>query len=167
MSLSILLLEKKHNRKNFDCGNESLSRYIKTTARQDVKNRISTCFVLLDNSNVVKGYYTLSNSSIPKEDIPEEFVKRIGKYDILPVTLLGRLAIDNSMQGQGQGETLLIHALEQAYRATTTIASLAVIVDPIDEDAIKFYLKYGFIQLPGSPRMFIPMRTVEKLFPST
>lgn len=40
---------------------------------------------------------------------------------------------------------------------------MAIIVDPIDEDAAKFYKKYGFILLPDSGKMFISMDTVAKL----
>jgi hypothetical protein len=41
---------------------------------------------------------------------------------------------------------------------------MAIVVDPIDNDAISFYSKYGFISLPDSGRMFIAMNTVEQLF---
>jgi hypothetical protein len=46
----------------------------------------------------------------------------------------------------------------------TVIASAAIIVDPIDENAIKFYAKYGFILLPDSSRMFLAMETLDNLF---
>ncbi len=44
------------------------------------------------------------------------------------------------------------------------IRSLAVVVDPINEEAILFYRKYGFIQPPDSGKMFLPMKTISKLF---
>ena len=59
----------------------------------------------------------------------------------------------------------MIDALKRSYEtAIASIASMAVIVDPIDENAVRFYSKYGFILLPGSGRMFISMSTVEQLF---
>jgi hypothetical protein len=42
---------------------------------------------------------------------------------------------------------------------------MAVVVDPIDEEAVSFYKKYGFIELPGSGKMFLPMNTIAKVFP--
>jgi hypothetical protein len=42
--------------------------------------------------------------------------------------------------------------------------SFAVVVDPLDEEAEGFYTKYGFIQLPDSGKMFLPMKTIEVLF---
>jgi GNAT superfamily N-acetyltransferase len=96
----------------------------------------------------------------------EEIVKKLPlSYKDLPATLLGRLAVDNRYQGQGLGELLLIDALKRSYDTSiTSIGSMAVIVDPIDDDAVKFYKKYGFILLPDSGKMFIAMDTVSRLF---
>lgn len=169
MSLKLSILEKSHNRKGFDCGKELLNSYIKQQASQDVKKKLSVCFVLIDESNDVKGYYTLSNSSIPQIDIPKEFSRRLpGSYSNIPVTLLGRLAIDKSIIGQGQGEYLLMDALKESYRVSKkVIGSIAVIVDPIDAEAISFYEKYDFRLLPNSGKMFLSMNTISKLFPDT
>ena len=41
---------------------------------------------------------------------------------------------------------------------------MAVIVDPIDQEAIRFYKKYGFILLPDSGKMFLLMKTIAELF---
>ena len=168
MSLKLLILEKSHNRKAFDCGKELLNNYLKQQAKQDVKKKLSVCFVLIDKSNDVKGYYTLSNSSIPQIDIPKEFSRRIpNSYSNIPVTLLGRLAIDKSIFRQGYGEYLLMDALKESYIVSkNVIGSIAVIVDPIDDEAISFYKKYDFILLPNSGKMFLPMNIISKLFPN-
>jgi hypothetical protein len=39
-----------------------------------------------------------------------------------------------------------------------------MVVDPLDEDAEAFYTKYGFIMLPDSGKMFLPMKTIKNLF---
>ncbi len=167
MNFELNILEKHHNRESFDCGKELLNRYIKQQASQDIRKKLSVCFVLVDESNNVKGYYTLSNGSIPQADIPEEFSNKIpNSYINIPVILLGRLAIDKSIIGQGFGEYLLMDALKESYIVSkNTIGSIAVIVDPIDEDAISFYRSYDFILLPNSGKMFLPMNTISKLFP--
>ena len=83
----------------------------------------------------------------------------------MPATLLGRLAINHSFKKQGLGELILMDALKRSYNTSlSSIGSMAVIVDPIDEDAVKFYKKYGFIQLTDSGKMFISIDTVSKLF---
>ncbi len=84
-------------------------------------------------------------------------------YTKLPTTLLGRLAVDTQFRRQGLGELLLMDALQRCYVLSEQIGSIAVIVDPLDEEAAAFYQQYGFIPLE-SGRMFLPMKTVAALF---
>ncbi len=167
MNLRLTLLEKAHDKTVFDCGKEILNNYLQKQANQDVKRKLAVCFALIDNNNVVKGYYTLSNSSILQSEIPTNISKKLpNAYTNIPVTLLGRLAIDKTIIKKGQGEFLLIDALKQSYVVSkNAIGSLAVIVDPIDETAVLFYKKYGFIMLPDSGKMFLSMNTIAQLFP--
>ncbi|RLD50680.1 MAG: GNAT family N-acetyltransferase [Bacteroidetes bacterium] len=166
MNLNLTILNKSHNRKKFSCGKKSLDNYIKQQVSQDIKKKLSVCFVLSDEFNIVKGYYTLSNSSIPQSDIPSKFIKRIPKsYINVPVTLLGRLAIDKTIIGKGYGEYLLMDALRESYMVSKNImGSIAVVVDPIDNEAISFYERYDFIMIPESGKMFLLMNTISKLF---
>jgi len=167
MNLRLTLLEKAHNKTVFDCGKEILNNYLQKQVNQDVKRKLAVCFVLIDDNNLVKGYYTLSNSSILQSEIPPNISKKLpNAYTNIPVTLLGRLAIDKTIIKKGQGEFLLIDALKQSYLVSkNAIGSLAVIVDPIDETAVLFYKKYGFIMLPDSGKMFLSMNTITQLFP--
>lgn len=159
-------LNSNHRKKEFSCGKEILDNYLQNQANQDIKRKLSACFVLNDEeSNLLKGYYTLSNNSIPQSMIPTEFQKKLPKsYDSIPTTLLGRLAIDNRFQAKGIGKLLLLDALKRSYEISKSIGSFAVIVDPLDEDAVQFYDKYGFINLPDSGKMFLPMNTIKTLF---
>lgn len=159
-------LNSKHRKKEFCCGKSLLDNYLHKQANQDVKRKLSACFVLRDEkTDLLKGYYTLANSSIAQELIPEKFQKKLpNSYKSIPTTLLGRLAIDNRFQGQGVGKLLLIDALRKSFDSSRSLGSFAVVVDPIDEDAERFYDKYGFIKLPDSGKMFLPMNTVRTLF---
>jgi predicted GNAT family N-acyltransferase len=112
----------------------------------------------------VKGYFTLSSASILKDLIPEDIRSKLPAYQNLPVTLLGRLAVDNDYKGQGLGEFLLLDALRKSYEISSIIGSMAVVVDTIDASAVKFYQKFGFNFLPGSGKMFLPMTAVATLF---
>lgn len=161
----IELLDTKHNRADFDCGKELLTNYLKSQAGQDVKRKLSACFVLNEKETTIRGYYTLSNNSIPLSSFPEHIQKKLPKsYKSIPTTLLGRLAIDKKHQGQGIGKILLIDALKRSYEISQEIGSFAVVVDPIDEEAEKFYQKYDFIKLPDSGKMFIAIKTLRELF---
>ena len=160
------VLRSIHKKDHFDCGKDLLNGYIHKNASQDVKRKLSACFILADENNIVKGYYTLSSSSIQRDQLPYEIIKKLpGSYTELPVTLLGRLAVDKAHFGQGIGALLLIDALKRAYFASVqNVGSMAVIVDPIDQEAINFYTKYGFILIPDSGKMFLTMNTIAKLF---
>lgn len=162
----IELLDKKHSRDDFDCGKELLNNYLKNQAGQDIKRKLSACFVLAEStSDQILGYYTLSNNSIPLSSFPEHIQKKLPRsYISIPTTLLGRLAIDTKYQSKGIGKILLIDALKRSYEISQEIGSFAVVVDPIDEEAEKFYEKYDFIKLPDSGKMFISMKTLTQLF---
>lgn len=159
-------LNSNHRKKEFSCGKDMLDNYLHKQANQDIKRKLSACFVLKDQgTDLLKGYYTLANNSLAQNLIPPEFQKKLpNSYESIPTTLLGRLAIDNRFQKQGVGKLLLIDALRRSYEISKSIGSFAVVVDPIDEDAERFYDKYGFIKLPDSGKMFLPMNTVKTLF---
>lgn len=161
-------LKKTHSREDFECGQIALDEYLKKQANQDIRKKLSACFVILENVETVekvKGYYTLSNTSINRKHIPESLQKKFPRsYQSIPATLLGRLARDKSVAGRGHGEKLLIDALYRSHLASKELGSFAVVVDPIDEKAEKFYAEYGFKKLPDSGKMFLAMRTVDQLF---
>lgn len=163
MNYLTTLLTKQHQREQFDCGHEALNRYLKQQASQDVKRQLALCFVSSNSKNHITGYYTLSNASIPRDQLPQTVRDKLGYKDI-PVTLLGRLARDHTMQGTRHGESLLMDALFRSYNASKeSSGSVAVVTDPIDDVAESFYTRYGFIKLEGTRRMFIMMRTIEEL----
>lgn len=162
----IELLAKNHNRNDFDCGKELLNNYLKNRAGQDIKRKLSACFVYAEEeTNCIQGYYTLSNNSIPMSSFPEKIKRKLPPfYQSIPATLMGRLAIDKNFQGKGLEKILLIDALKRSYELSKEIGSFAVVVDPIDKEAELFYAKYDFIKLPDSEKMFIAIQTLKELF---
>lgn len=159
-------LNTTHKKSEFCCGKDLLDYYIHKQATQDIKRKLAACFVITEpKTNFIKSYYTLSNNSIPLEFIPSKLKHKLPKsYKIIPTILLGRLAVDNKFQGQGIGKLTLIDALKRSYIISKSIGSFAVIVDPIDQDAENFYNKYGFIKLPDSGKLFLPLKTIAQLF---
>jgi predicted N-acetyltransferase YhbS len=159
-------LNSCHNKEGFTCGNDLLDGYFKFQAGQDVRKSLSACFVLIDKeTNRVVGYYTLSSSNIPHTSIPESFSKRLpDSYSAIPVILLGRLAVDLSSQGVGLGKILLIDALKRSLDASASVGAFAVVADPLDAYAKQFYTRFGFVWLPSSGKMFLPMKTIKELF---
>jgi predicted GNAT family N-acyltransferase len=162
------LEKKKHDRAAFSCGQESLDRYLKERATQEIKKRVAAVYVLTPDGKTIAGYYTLSQYAIEAGELPPELIRQLHlpRYDKLPATLLGRLARSNELKGRGLGELLLMGALKRALEHSRNIASVAVVVDAIDENERSFYRRYGFIDIPNRPnRLFIPMKTVALIFP--
>lgn len=158
-------LNPTHKKSEFTCGNPYLENYIQKQAKQDIKRKFSDCFVIANEENEIKGFYTLANAVIPREVIPEEIKKKLPRaYESLPVTLLGRLAINGAFKGKGLWKLLLIDGLKRSLEVSKVIGSMAVILDPIDANAVNFYERYGFITLPNREKMFLSMKTIEQLF---
>ena len=152
-----------HDRAVFSCGVQALDTYLQRQARQDLERNLAAVFILTSDSKTVAGFYTLSAHSIQAAELPEELAKKLPRFP-LPVTLLGRMAVSQSLRGQRLGEFLLMHALERAWLGSRQVASWAVVVDA-KAGARDFYLKHDFAPLPLHPdRLVLPMRTIEKLF---
>jgi predicted GNAT family N-acyltransferase len=159
-------LQKSHAREAFSCGHIALDRYLQHYARQDAQSQVAAVFVAVrPPDSTVLGFYSLSASSIDAVDLPPDLAKKLPRYPHLPVTLLGRLAIDQPFKGQGLGQFLLLDALYRSMQAAAAIAAMAVVVDAKDAVAAAFYERYGFMPLSASQdRMFLPMKTVAALF---
>jgi GNAT superfamily N-acetyltransferase len=109
----------------------------------------------------VVGYYGLSSAQIELTELPADIARRLPRYPSLPATLLGRLAVDLTVRGQGLGSYLLIDAFRRVVRVPTDVASWAMLVDAIDDEAARFYEHYGFTRFLDRPsRLFLPMSTV-------
>lgn len=164
-NITVEPLGQQHDRTSFHCGAEALDRYLKKQARQDAEKRVAAPFVAVKRPDTcVLGYYTLSASVLTLADLPDELVRKLPRYPQLPVTLLGRLAVDQSTKGQGLGEHLLLDALHRSLAHADQIAAMAVVVDAKDESAAAFYRHFGFLTLQAQPsRLFLPMRLVAQL----
>ena len=155
-----------HRRNAFDCGVPALNTYLLRFARQDMERDVAVAYVAVpdDQSEQIAGYYTLAASGVRLPDLPAAFVRKLPRYPLVPVTLIGRLAISLEHRGQGLGEWLLLDALQRSLDASASVASAAVMVDAKDDASAAFYARYGFQRFVAEPlRLFLPMRTVAAL----
>jgi len=130
-----------------------------------MKKKSAVVYVLTAEAKTeIIGYYTLSASSVPLDDFPDEATKKLSKYPNVPVTLMGRLAVDMKHRGEGYEEKLLIEALRMSYENSLRVASTAVVVDAKADESVAFYKKFGFISFTTRPQqLFLPIKTVERL----
>jgi predicted GNAT family N-acyltransferase len=141
--------DRKYDRSKFDCGNSVLSNYLKNQIAQDVARKANVPLVSVNSEHEVIGFYTLSSSAVSFASFPSRLKKKIAPYPV-SVARIGRLAVDNSSKGFGLGRELLFHAIDRVEQISTKIGIRAIIVDAIDPNAEKFYLKYGFEYLQNS-----------------
>jgi predicted GNAT family N-acyltransferase len=166
VDITIKLLEKHHHREDFSCGNEQLDRYLQTVALQDKKRNIAIPYVVCHREGQkIIGYYTLSMSSINLEYLPPNIAKKLPKYPIVGVTLIGRLAVAIDYKGYGWGKLLLMDALYRSFQISQTTGCFAVIVDAIDDRAVKFYQRFEFQSFQDRPdKLFRTMTNIAQTF---
>lgn len=147
-----------HDRKAFSCGAPALDSYLASQAGQDIKRRVSACYVACEvTSGKVAGYYTLAAGSVPLNDLPAALTKRLPRYPSVPVARVGRLAIDQAFQGQKLGGALLADAAVRAARSEAAI--FALIVDAKNEGAAAFYRHHGFEPFGGNGlQLIVPLQ---------
>jgi len=152
-------LDAAHDRTTFNSGSKPLDRYLQEQVTQDVRRRVAACFVALADGQRIVGYYTLASASLLLADLPASTGKKLPRYPTVPAVRMGRLAVDQTIKGQGLGGALLADALDRAARSE--IAAYALMVDAKDEAASAFYRHHGFIALPDLPlTLFLPLATV-------
>jgi GNAT superfamily N-acetyltransferase len=161
---TIQSLDKSHDKGAFDCGQPMLTHWLQQLAGQYGRRDLARTYVAVrPNETRVLGYYAISNHQVSYEALPDEQAQGLPTIDI-PVVLLGRLAVDKMLQGQGLGEHLLMDALRRANHISQHIGVRAIEVHAIDAAARRFYLKYGFVSLRDDPsHLFLPMQVVRQL----
>ena len=157
-------LSSKHDRSSFTCGVGPLDQYFRRQASQDIRRRIASCFVICEAATgAIAGYYTLSATNLRLRELPEAMVGRLPRYPIVPAVLVGRLAVAAAYQGRKLGAVLLGDAVMRTAKAD--IAAFAIVVDPKDDNARRFYERESFLPFPDQPmRLFRPMADIRRLF---
>ena len=152
-------LAKAHRRADFTCGNDRIDIYFRDTVSQDVKRKYAACFVARDiATDRVAGFYTLSSSNVPLNEVPESLAKKLPRYPTVPAVLIGWLGRHSDYAGQGLGEALLFDAIKTV--ATAPVGVHAIFADAIDEPAAAYYAAFGFTPLIGRPNtLYLPVAT--------
>lgn len=149
-------------RGQFCCGVEALDRYFHRQVSQDIRRRLTACYVAFcDDSERICGFYTLSACHIALPDLPSEIRTKLPPCPAVPAVRIGRLAVDQDFRGQGLGSVMLVDAARRVI--DSGIAAFALIVDAKDEDVVAFYEHHGFSHLDvEGPRqtLFAPLKGI-------
>jgi GNAT superfamily N-acetyltransferase len=146
------LLADPHDLAAFDSGVPSLDDWLKRRARANQASGASRNYVVTDGMRVI-GYYCLASGAIAVTDAPTAL--RRNMPDPIPVTVLGRLAIDRGWQGAGLGTALLQDAVLRTAQAARIVGARGLLVHAISDQAKTFYERYGFVPSPNNPMTLV------------
>lgn len=154
-------LDRTHLRKGFDCGKPSLNDFLHVLVSQYEKRGLGRTYVAFQSEDRhVRGYYTLASGAIETRSLPASKAKKLPRHP-LPVVLLARLAVDQSVQGKGLGGFLLHDSMTRSLDLSETLGIHAIIVDALDAGAKTFYERFGFMPLADDEmRLFLPLATI-------
>lgn len=147
--LRIEKLQRAHAVDTFDCGTETLNRFLIRYALQNQQAEASQTYVALAHETIV-GYYTLVVGQVEYSDAPERLTKGLARHPV-PIMLLARLAIATSWQGKGLGAGLLKDAMLRTLQAADIAGLRAFAVHAKDDQAKAFYEHFDFVASPVDP----------------
>ena len=143
-------LSAQHDRKSFDCGEESLNLYLQRYARQNVDNDSTRVYVATQNGEEhICGYFALCAGHVDALAFPDR-VRRGWPRDV-PVILVGRLAVDLDSQGQGLGSDLMFAVSNVVVGVAQQVGVAAIDVWALNSRARAFYERLGFLALQDDP----------------
>lgn len=138
-----------HIYSEFDCGEADLNDWLKRRALVNQASGASRTFVVVDETNQVRGYYALAAGAVTHQ-LATGSVKR-NMPDPIPVLILARLAVDCRAQGIKLGAGLLQDAVNRALSVAENAGIRALLVHALNDKAREFYEYYGFSVSPIHP----------------
>lgn len=106
--------------------------------------------MVIHDDKRVAGYYGLAPTAVTPTSLLRSI--RTGQPpEPVPCLLLGQLATNTGLAGQGIGTGLLKHALQRCVEAAALIGGRALMVNAVDEDARDFWQRHGFIGSRDDP----------------
>lgn len=156
-------LDAAYDRRNFDCGEATLNHWFQRHALANQLEGVTRTVVLVDDAAIIMGYVSLCSGGVARAFFPKPFQRN--RPDPVPVTLLAQLAVDRQFQRQGHSLDLLRYALTAAFEAHQKVGSAGLLTHPINDNARRFYVRWGFVDLPNDPKRSMFIRMVDARLP--
>jgi GNAT superfamily N-acetyltransferase len=145
----------------FDCGKPSLNDWLLRHALQAQGSGSARSFIVTSDATVL-GYYSLVVGQVEPIEAPERIRKGMGQYPI-PVMVLARLAVSRAAQGQGIGIGLLQDAIRRTLSVAEQVGIRALLTHPIDDEAARFYQRFGFDASPlGQAQLLLLLKDAKR-----
>lgn len=145
-------LNERHDTGLFVSGVAALDTWLRLRALKNQVASASRVFVACEGQRVM-AYYALASGAVTSDEAPGRF--RRNMPDPVPVVVLGRLAVDQTLQGQGIGRALIRDAGRRIIQAADTIGIRGVLVHALSSEAKSFYERVGFDASPLDPMILM------------
>lgn len=147
----VVRLDPEDPRPKFDCDDEDLNEFFLTDSCASGSELLSVTYLATNTSNEALAFFSVSNDSIKKENVPRSRFKRVTKkiphekrYSSMPAVKIGRLGTNVLIQRQGIG-TELLDFIKYWFTHGNKTGCRFVIVDAYNkEKIINFYKRNGF-----------------------
>lgn len=146
-------LDASHVLEGFDCGKTSLNDWLLRHARQAQASGSAKTYVVAEDQRLV-GYYSLTVGQIDTLAAPDRIRKGMGAYPI-PVVILARLAVAIQDHGRDIGVGMLQDAIRRTMAIAEQAGVRALLTHPLDDDAARFYLRFGFEASPAQEQQLL------------
>jgi GNAT superfamily N-acetyltransferase len=155
-------LTRHHAVENFDCGEDTLNRFLSRFALSNQQASASQTYIGQADGTIV-GFYTLVVGEVAYDDAPERLKKGLARHPV-PLMLLARLAVSQAWQGKGVGAGLLKDAMLRTLQAADIGGIRALAAHAKNDTACAFYEHFGFIPSPTDPlHLFVLTKDLQRM----
>lgn len=139
-------LSDAHTVSGFQSGATELDDWLRHKALRGQRSGNAATYVATKDGRVL-GYYALAAGGCERRAAPGSVARN--SPDPVPVLLIARLAVDQSVQGRGLGRRLLSDALQRCAKVSLDVGFRAVLIHARDQTAIDFYRAHAdFVTSP-------------------
>ncbi|MBX6388047.1 MAG: GNAT family N-acetyltransferase [Frankia sp.] len=154
-------LTEAHDTRGFRSGDDVLDGWLRHRALEQLEEGVTTFVVAApgEAGERVIGYYCLTRGAVERRRaVPRWRVRRGGAgagataaNDPLPALIVGRLAVDETAQGNGVGARLLRDAVMRAATVYRTAGLPLLLAHATSAPAKAFYRHFGFTDTRVDP----------------
>jgi len=150
-------IHRRHDRRNFDCGEAQLNHFLAHYARQSHDSGAAKTWCAVDavDGRTIFGFYTITPGQVDLHHVPLAARPGGGGQYAVSGFRLARLAVAKALHGHSLGGHLLANAIERCIRVSAEVGGTALLIDAKDADAARWYQRYGALPLDDRPLSLI------------
>lgn len=157
-------LASQHELSEFNSGEPDIDLWLRQSALSTSVRNYSRTYVWHLHDDRVVAFFTLSTYSFSPDLLPKKWAR--GEQRVIPAVLLGKFALDLSLQGQGFSRLLIADVVTEVEKASQIVAARYLVVDALTPELIGLYENFGFQRSlesgTGNNRLFARIKDLAK-----